>query len=253
MLNSNAARKAAWIIGAALFVVGSTAFAHTTIRSQATESTTEDNAIKIGHGCTTADGASHLPVVATSVVFPSDAPELSASDGSMIGDLSQVIEQGTIAGLARAVQDRSIFRAQQAKFDSLENQIGFSGSQGSLNPELPGRMPFQFTAPRFQPTTCARRLLIRVAIADVCVLGAGVADSVQLGKVNMWIPDNGSQFSALGGRLGIDGIGAPATLTVNRNLTANPLAPACGAGIDVTVTPSAADVNANLPIPGVWP
>jgi len=253
MLNSNAAKRAVWIIGAALFVVASTAFAHTTIRSQVTESTTDDNAIKIGHGCETPDGSAHLPVVATSVVFPGDAPELTASDGSMIGDLSQVIEQGTIAGLARAVQDRSIFRTQQVKFDSLENQVGFSGTQGSLNPDLPGRMPFQFTGPKFQATSCAKRLLIRVAIADVCLLGFGMADSVQLGKVNLWIPDNGSQFSVLGGQLGVDGVGAPATLTVNRNLTTNPLAPACGAGIDVTVTPSAADVNANLPIPGVWP
>jgi len=51
----------------------------------------------------------------------------------------------------------------------------------------------------------------------------------------------------------IDGIGAPATLTINRNVAANPLPSSCGAGIDVTVTPSAADVTVNLPIPGVWP
>ena len=57
----------------------------------------------------------------------------------------------------------------------------------------------------------------------------------------------------LGKAQDIDGIGAPATLTINRNLATNPLPASCGAGIDVTMTPSAADITANLPIPGVWP
>ena len=226
--------------------------AHTTIRSQATESVTDDNALKIGHGCETPDGG-HIPVVTQSVVFPSDAPELATSDGSAISGLPAVIEQGTLAGLARAIQDRSVFRSQQVKVDALGNQIGFSAQGGSLNVDTPGRVPFQFTAPKFVANSCAKRLLVKVAIADVCLLGKGLADSIQPGKVNLWIPDNGSQFAAIGKPLGIDGIAAPATLTVNRNLTTNPLPASCGAGIDVTVTPSAADVTANLPIPGVWP
>jgi hypothetical protein len=50
----------------------------------------------------------------------------------------------------------------------------------------------------------------------------------------------------------VDGVGSPATLTVNRNLVTNPLSASCGAGIDVTVTPNPADVDANLPIPEYW-
>jgi hypothetical protein len=252
MLNSNRVRNAAWIVGVACLAAASAPFAHTTIRSQATESVTDDNALKIGHGCATSDGG-HIPVIAQSVVFPSSSPQITTSDGSAIRDLSDVIEQGSIVGLAKPIQDKSIFRSQRVKVDALDNVIGFSATQGALNVELPGRVPFQFTAPKFVATTCAKRLLIKVAIADVCLLTVGAPGNVVVGKVNLWIPDNGSQFAMLAQQSGIDGLGAPATLTVNRNLATNPLGTACGAGIDVTVTPSAADVDANLPIPQYWP
>lgn len=240
------------ILFAGLVLAAGVVSAHTTIRSQATESVTDDNALKIGHGCTTADG-SKLPVVAQSVVFPTSAPELATSDGSKVTGLDAVIEQGTLAGLAKSIQDKSAFRSQQVKSDALGNSIGFSGTAGSLNVDALGRIPFQFAAPKFVANSCAKRLLVKIAIADVCVFGSGVTDSVKVGKVNLWIPDNGSQYAVLGKAQGVDGIGSPATLTVNRNTATNPLPAACGAGIDVTVTPSAADITTNFPIPGVWP
>jgi hypothetical protein len=251
MIKPKSLRAAISLAAAAMLAAGA-ATAHTTILSQATESVSEDNALKIGHGCTTTDG-SRIPVVAESVVFPSAAPTIATSDGSQVTDLSQVIEQGTFAGLAKLIQNRNVFRSQQVKTDSLGNQIGFSGTQGALNIDTPGRIPFQFTAPKFVATSCAKRVLVQVAIADVCIFGSGVTDSVKQGKVNLWIPDNGTQYAVLGKAQNIDGIAAPATLTINRNLTTNPLPASCGAGIDVTVTPSPADITANLPIPGVWP
>jgi hypothetical protein len=228
------------------------ALAHTTVRSQGTESVTEDNALRVGHGCTAPDGAT-VPVIAQSVVFPTATPDLSASDSSPVASLDAVIEQGTIAGLGRAIQDKGIFRTQQVKRDALGNVTGFSGTNGSLDVATLGRVPFQFAGPKFVATSCAKRLLVRIAIADVCIIGTGLADSVKEGKVNLWIPDNGSAFSVAGKAQNVDGIGAPATLTINRNLATNPLPASCGPGIDVTVAPSAADVTANLPIPGVWP
>lgn len=250
MSNRSMTRKLTLLAVAALCAQG--ALAHTTVRSQGTESVTEDNALKLGHGCTTPEGAK-LPVIAQSVVFPSVTPDLSTSDSSPVANLAAVIEQGTIAGLARAIQDKGVFRTQQVKKDTLGNMTGFSATEGSLGVDALGRVPFQFAGPKFVATSCAKRLLVKIAIADVCIIGSGLADSVKVGKVNMWIPDNGSTFSVAGKAQGIDGIGAPATLTINRNLTTNPLPASCGAGIDVTVTPSAADVTANLPIPGVWP
>jgi hypothetical protein len=252
MYKASKVRAVVGISAIALVTFASAAMAHTTIRSQATESVTDDNALKIGHGCTTPEGAT-IPVTAQSVVFPTSAPVLTTSDSSSVSGLPAVIEQGTIAGLARVIQDRSVFRSQARKADTLGNAIGFSAVGGSLNVDTPGRVPFQFAAPKFVANSCAKRLLVRVAIADICLLGNGLADSIKEGKVNLWIPDNGSQYAVVGKPLNIDGIGSPATLTVNRNLTTNPLPAACGAGIDVTVTPSPEDVNANLPIPGIWP
>ncbi|MEO8134382.1 MAG: hypothetical protein ABI831_10430 [Betaproteobacteria bacterium] len=248
MLKTKFARMAALVIGGVLFAAGTTAFGHTTVRSQGTESVTEDNAFKIGHGCATPAG-DRRPVIAQSVVFPTLAPVLTASDNSAVGALSTVIEQGGVTGLMSPVQDRSIFLSQQKKTDSLGNAIGFSSTYGMLDTTFVGRVPFQFAGPKFVANSCAKRLLVKIAIVDICTRGSG---ALAAGKLNMWIPANGSQYAIAGAAANIDGIGAPATLTINRNLTTNPLSASCGAGIDVTVTPSAADVDANLPIPGYW-
>jgi hypothetical protein len=250
MLNLKIIRKAALVIGATLFAVGPTAFAHTTILNQMTEGTTADNALKIGHGCATPAGYM-LPVIAQSAVFPTVAPQVTASDGSAIANLSDVIVQGSIAGLLSPIQNRDIFQQQQLKLDALGNKIGFSGTKGSLaEPGWLGRVPWQFAPPKFVATSCANRLLIKVAIVDICIRQIGGYDE---GYVNFWIPDNGSAYAMAAHALHNDeGVGAPATLTINRNLATNPLPAACGAGMDVTVTPSPDDVDTNLPIPGYW-
>jgi len=250
MARSITCRLAALTLSTGMLVAcASGALAHTTVRSQATEGTTDDNALRIAHGCATPGGAS-VPVIAQSVVFPSISPVVTSSDGSPIAGLAAVITQGTLVGLARPLQDTSVFMSQQVKEDALANITGFSANDGSLATDMLGRIPFQFAPPTFVASSCAKRLLIRVAIADICSLGPG--DTVSAGKVNLWIPDDTSQYATMGKAAGIDGIGSPATLIVNRNTTTNPLAPACGAGVDVTVSPSPADVNANLGIPGVW-
>lgn len=252
MFNVTVARLLAGVFGFALAAVVSTAGAHTTIRSQATEGVTEDNALKIGHTCETEDG-NHIPVIAQSVIFPTMDPVITTSDGSTISSMAQVIELGSLAGLGRPLQDRNIFRTQRQKYDDLDNVIGFEAANGSLNTEIPGRVPFQYAAPRIVAGSCAKRLLIKVAIADICLRGFGMEDSIAFGKANLWIPDDSSRIATMAKAASVDGVGAPATLTVNRNLTTNPLPAACGAGIDVTVTPSAADIDKNLRITGYWP
>jgi hypothetical protein len=248
MISVTSIRRVA-VLAAATAFASATAVAHTTIRDQATEGKTADNALKIGHGCTTATG-DKLPVIEQSVVFPTVSPVITASDGSVIAALNQVIVQGGLNGLVAPIQDRSVFEAQQVKYDALGNKIGFSATFGLLATDQLGRVPFQFTSPSFVATSCAKRLLVKVAIADVCVHGA--LDNPRAGALNLWVPNNGSKYSNAAAAQSIDGLGSPATLTVNRDLTANPLPPACGAGIDVTLTPSAADVDANLPIPGYF-
>jgi hypothetical protein len=221
------------------------AFAHTSIKSQATEGVRDDHALKIGHGC-----EGDHDVIAQSVVFPTDAPELASSDpNAVVADLADVIAQGSLAGLAQSIQDASIFAVQEEAVDANGNVVGFYGKRGRLHHNLLGRVPFQFTPPNFVPESCAKRLLIKIAIADICSIRR---PNFAPEKVNLWIPDNGSAIATAGLAGGVEGIGGPATLTVNRNLLTNPLPESCGDGIDVTVTPSAAQIDRDLPIPKYW-
>lgn len=231
-------------LAVAVIALAPGARAHTTIKAQTAEGVRDDNALRIGHGC------EENAVVAQSVVFPGEAPDLRASNPSVtIADLGEVIAPASLAGLVGAIQDRSIFLVQGEKTDALGNVVGFFGRLGHLDPTLAGRVPFQFSAPSFVPESCAVRLRIEIAIADICKL---TKPTLQPEKVNLWIPDNGSTFATEGAANGVEGIGAPATLTVNRNVTANPLPAACGTGYDVFVTPSAQQIDRDLPIPG-WP
>jgi hypothetical protein len=112
-----------------------------------------------------------------------------------------------------------------------------------------GRVPFEYTAPFFLPDSCATALRVEIAIADIC----GVRPpTIRPEKVNLWIPNNGSQFATVGLAQGIDGIGSPARLTVNRDLVNNPLPDSCGGGYVVTVTPSPQQVDRDLPIDSFW-
>lgn len=248
ILASFSSRWPSGLVGAVVIglALASSAQAHTTVKAQTTEGVRDDNALRIGHGCEGDRG-----IVAQSVVFPTDAPDITSSDpGVTIGALSDVIVQGSIAGLAQSIQDRSIFALQDEKVDANGNVVGFHARAGYLRPNLVGRVPFQFSAPTFVASSCAKRLLVQIAIADICSARPPIFDPA---KLNLWIPDNGSRFAIEGAAAGVEEIGGAATLVVNRNLASNALPTACGAGYDVIVTPSAAQVDRDLPIPGYWP
>ncbi len=137
------ARLSAILVTVLLMSVG--ADAHTTIKAQASEGVRDDNALRIGHGC-----EEDHAVVAQSVVFPTDAPVITTSDANVtLSELSEVIAQGSLAGLAQSIQDRSIFAIQDEKVDANGNVIGFHARAGFLRPNLVGRVPFQFSAPSF--------------------------------------------------------------------------------------------------------
>ncbi len=224
------------------------ALAHTTVRSAITEGRTDDNAVKIEHGCEAGEGQV-LPVIAQSVVFPTQSPVLTLSDGSSIGDLSEAVEQGGLAGLMHAIQDRHIFQVQQDKKDTDGNTVGFSGHEGYLDAKLQGRVSFEMTAPNFVADSCVKRLVVEIAIADICNLQV---PTLRKSKVSLWIPNNGSRYASKGIQYGVQGVGDPAVMFVNRDQSLNPLPITCGNGLDLTVSPSAADIDANLPIPDVW-
>jgi hypothetical protein len=250
MLSSIPLKKlAACSLAGLLFAVGQGVYAHTTVRDQATEGTTGYNALQIGHGCTDPATSKKFPVTANVAILPTVNPivtRLDPADPSKTVpvNLFDVIDQAKnplgLAGLADLVQDRSVFAQQDEIYDDKGNLIGFYGAKGNLQTNLRGLVTFRFTPPAFVPadaTHCAKRLLVKIAIADVC---NKKTFPPKPGTANLWIPSLTAKFTD--GE--IDGIGAPATLTINHK---GALDPACGDGYDVTVTPSAEDVDAHLP------
>jgi hypothetical protein len=242
MLNSKILGKAAACSLAVALCGAQSVFAHTTIKDQATEGKTAYNALQIGHGCENPTTGDRIPVTAQSVVFPTVNPVVTRSDGTATTLDAEISDTLGLAGKVDVVQDRSVFKAQDEVYDATGNVIGFNSTNGNLQTNLRGLVPFRFTPVTFQKSSCAKRLLVKVAIADICKK----AFPPKPGTANLWIPANTTKFK----NKNIDGIGAPATLTINRDLTANPLDASCGEGYDVTVTPSNEDVDANLPIKG---
>ena len=240
---SNTIKRNLFILPLTALFISNVAFAHDVMKSVALEGHTDDNAIKINHGCE----ESGKPIIAQSVVFPGQDAVLTTSDRRTIASLADVIEGGIFP--INLIQDKNIFAVQKQKYDALNNVSGFYGKTGALDVALKGRLPFEFTAPSFVSTSCVKTVFLQVAVADICVLTRPTIDA---NKVNLWIPDNGSQYAKSGQAAGVDGVGEPVTLRVNRNLAANKLPTTCGKGIELTVTPSAADIDAHLGIPGYW-
>lgn len=211
--------------------------AHTTIQNQANEGTTTYNNLVIGHGCTLADG-SKLPVIAQSVLFPTVNPVYTTT-GTVSGNPA-VVSISTFANVAQLIQDRNIFSRQREKTNASGNVIGFESTEGSLDPTLHGLVPFRTAGIGFPADSCATRMIVQVAVADVCQ---------KLGARNLWIPSVTPKYADAS----VDGIGSPASLSFNRDLAKNPLRASCGAGYTLTVTPSAEDIDANLKIDGYLP
>lgn len=218
----------------ALLACTASASAHTTVQVQAAEATTTYNNLVIGHGCTAANG-SRLPVIAQSVLFPTVNPKFTIT-GSFGGNPA-VVSISTLANVAQLVQSRDIFTRQAEKKNAAGQVIGFESTEGRLEPDLHGLVPFRTAGIGFPADSCATKLIVQIAIADICEKG---------GTRNLWIPGLTPKYADPA----IDGIGAPANLTINRDLVKNPLAASCGAGYTLTVTPSNEDVDANLKISG---
>ena len=233
------------------------AVAHDGFSPEALEATSQVLHLSINHGC---NGKS---VIAQSVIFPTRNPILKGVDDNgnevpVPTDLAEIIETQSIEGLSTLIQERNIFWDQNNKINELGNNIGFYGKKGRLKEGLLGKVAFQYFGPFFIPNTCVKALHIETAIADIC---STKPPALQEGKVSLFIPDNGSRIAAEARANGLShGIGEPSILKVVRNLESNPFldangkpTKACGKGITVKVTPSAEDIDKNLPIPGYWP
>lgn len=249
-------------------------FAHTRLQAPVIlEGTRVYNNEVIGHGCkSAATGTTSIPVIGTSVVFPDSTATVTsipvgAATGTAATPAGAVTDwiTGAGEGYSKKVYSADIFTTEYQKTDSLGNAVGYATAGGNALPGIgyTALIPFKTDAVGIQPASCANSVTFVVAIADVCKVTniAGFTGET----ANLWTPAVGSNFDGPG----LDGYNSPATLKVVRNTTgtpatltaaavaANPLPANCGKGLDITITPTAAQINRDLPVifqgQQVWP
>lgn len=282
------------IVSAAAFVAltAQDVMAHTGIRDVVQEGVTTYNALNISHGCASNEipegqPANRLDLIASSAVFPNNpdptmavVTKLDPVSGAILETVDPAVGLsndivGSVAG--KGFTNLGLGLVQPNLFPNFLAKVGTDGTAtinrgfASHNGPRPfasapiaqsvssssSLAPFRTAPISFKTTSCAKSLRVRVAAANWCLRGA-VSDK-NPARVDIWIGHMTTKFN--------DSLVMPysqadmdlgkvhwPTMTVNRNLTTNPLPVECGAGYNLAIEPSDADIDANLPIPvGVAP
>lgn len=202
------------------------------------------NNVVIGHPCGT------NPIIGTSVVFPDGADSTVLVDGQPQGSpLTDFVSNW--GDNVRPLLSRAAFDHIQPKQGAAGNVVGFWAAGGPGMPEgMVAYVPFRLNAVNIVSGSCAKSVTFQVSIVDICQI-TGPDGLKTEGVVELWTHnDLGTIFDS-----NIDN--GPAPLKITRNLTANPLPESCGQGVDVTVKPSAAQINRDMPIvyerKQIWP
>lgn len=206
-------------------------------------------AYRIVHGC---DGA---PVIAMSLIMPSTNPVLKRQGGGAIPDIDKdgkrdlfdILETGSLVGSFQPVIDRAVFNRFYLSIDSpdLGNPVGVGATQGSVPEKFNGETRFTVYPVFFQALSCARGLIVHPVGADICKITRDPKE----GEVNIWMEHTTPKFPHP-----VHGVGENSLqISFKRDLVANPLKPRCGEGFVVDVYASDEDIDAHLPITGVWP
>lgn len=239
---------------AGMLVAGPNALAHNSFTTPVSvEGTRVYNAMVISDGC--GHEAPKAPVIATSIVFPDGTDSIvkiggEVQQGSKVGDY---IDWG---GKISHIPNNDVFKKQNVNLGrgdlAGENVVGSHSWKGKFSTPFRGALvttvPFRVNNGFIVAGSCAKSVTFRVAAADIC---KRVKES-KLGEenVNLWVPAVGSKFDGDPNAHAYDGA---VEYVVTRDLDANPLPGGCGEGVEVVVEPSAAQVDHDLPIPGVWP
>jgi hypothetical protein len=210
------------------------------------ENTQVYNNLVIIHGCDDpVNGGTRTPVFGQSVVFPDGKDSIITADGADSKQpLSDFIENW--GNYNKKIQSNDVFPLEDEKTDQLGNVVGFWGGNGKLpGVNYVGLNPFVTDAVPIVSTSCAKSVTFELVIADVCKMTSLSGFNTE--TVNVWTPViAGSNYN--GTPETNDGYDSPATLTVTRNLAANPLPASCGPGVDVVVKPSASQINRDMPV-----
>lgn len=260
------------------------------------------NYLQIGHGCLEENTGERLPIIAQSVALPIASPTILFKDvatgtitnaNGNLNDFTASDHTGAVSPLQsvgdviRPVFPQSGWTQTTINYDAgIESRvIGWYSKTPANSFKLPGtsaytEQPFRVSTVNVLPTSCARSLQVKIAIADVCKLNKWPVTK-ENAAADLWIPNTTPKFpyanvDAVGTPIDAGNpaagskplTGYPATLTLWRDqlgtnpgaapsgtggassAKANPLPANCGKGYDVIVYPSNTDVDTNLPL--VW-
>ncbi len=221
--------------------------AHTTFEtSNMSEGGRVLNNVQIGHAC----GAG-TSVIGTSVVFPDGADSTILVNGTILtGKLSDFVSNW--GPNIQPLVDRSVFTNVDEKNGPSGNVVGLWAGGGAGVPDhMVAYVPFRVNATNINPASCAASVRFFVSIVDVCKITseAGLRDE---GVAHFWTDNTlGTVFDSVNAN-------DAARLTINRNLTTNPLPSSCGAtGTTVEVKVSPAQLQRDMPIKiqgiKIWP
>lgn len=233
-----------------LFATGQFALAHTRLQIPTVDEETRSyNNQVISHGCIDAEGNTVIDTLATVTVFP-DGVDSSITVAGEASDKPLTDYVQNWGNPVRKIPSNDVFTLEDViKDPSGTNTLGYWAGLGGLKAGMLGLIPFRINSVTIEPTSCAKTVKFIVAIADICEITdvSGFADS----KVMLWTPAVGSIFD---GTEALNGYNSPASFTVNRTST---IPAACGEGVDVVVTPSAAQLDRDMTIKiggtQVWP
>lgn len=313
MKNFTVKKLALYSVATVICVAGQSAFAHTGIKDKVSEGVSGYTAFTVTHGCSTnavAEGTpvAHQNVIAMSTVFPNAADPALAKIYQLdakgiqiepaLADLSEHIvgvSPGvgfTKLGLGLVTGGGTLFANIIPTVDSTGAIRGYhtwAGPKPYVSAPLEesivsatGLSPFRYGAIQFNPTSCAKSLKVRVAVANWC--RQGPASKKLADRVDVWIghttplfkdqatmprdiPYNAATEAPFWPTMTIyrNTTGTPATATTAA-IPANPVPEfdahgvACPSvtdsvtgvttrGFDLAIEPADADIDANLPIP----
>jgi hypothetical protein len=228
-------------------VIAGTAAAHTTLETASmSEGVRVLNNVQIGHAC----GAGKS-VIGTSVVFPDGTDStILVNKAAYNGKLSDFLT--TWGPNIQPLIDRSVFTTVDEHNGPTGNVTGLWAGGGSGVPNhMVGYVPFRVNATRINPQSCATSVRFQVSIVDVCEITTS-ASLHNEGVAEFWTSNTLSTIydSKEGDN--------SASLTINRNLTTNPLPTSCGGvgtAVEVRVSPTQLQRDMPIRVNGVqiWP
>ena len=242
------------------------------------------NYLTIGHGCPPTNAKK--ATIGTSVVFPnaiSYTPIIGVDSGTgkVFTSNPAITYYSQLAGYGTMIRT-GVWENSGLKVDPLGNIDGFwaGGKAYKQTNSAPINVEFYSNTVSIVPDSCARSVTFELAIADFCSVskssatatdedvlywspipnftgvpgqpfGAPTADAVRKIPVGPSY-SNYDGYKDAAHTIAGDGWGSPATITIKRDLTNNPLPASCTGngkkGDDVYVYPSANQINKELPI-----